>query len=166
MNHISGATASSQRYGGRRHPHAGFAVAALLGTVHAAFSFYWAVGGRWLIETLGERIVTTFASMTWVLIPVGLVKLAAAALPAWWDARGWPAAHLSRTLCWLGAAVLIGWGGVNTLVAHLVLSGAFHPDGGYDRPGMMGHAWLWDPLFLAWGTAVVLGLVGSRRRSR
>ncbi|WP_235531315.1 hypothetical protein [Phycicoccus sp. Soil748] len=44
------------------------------------------------------------------------------------------------------------------MVANLVLVGAIHPSSGFDRPGMVGHAWLWDPLFLLWGASVVLGL--------
>ena len=61
------------------------------------------------------------------------------------------------------ATVLIFWGGINTVVGNLVLGGAIEPSGGYDRPGMIGHAWLWDPLFLIWGTALAVGLAGSRQ---
>lgn len=139
-------------------------LAALAGTVHALFSLYWAIGGDWLLETLGERIVTTFADMRWVLLPVGLVKLVAALAPLWLDRRGWPLRPLSRGLAWLGALVLVVWGGLNTVVGQLVLSGAIQPDGGYDRPGMIGHAWLWDPLFLVWGLALLVHLVGTRGR--
>ncbi|OAB88951.1 hypothetical protein AWH69_04085 [Janibacter melonis] len=139
-------------------------LAALVGTVHAIFSLYWAIGGDWLLETLGERIVTTFADMRWVLVPVGLVKLVAALAPLGLDRRGWPLRPLTRGLAWLGAAVLVVWGGLNTLVGQLVLAGAIQPDGGYDRPGMIGHAWLWDPLFLLWGLALLVHLVVTRRR--
>jgi len=38
--------------------------------------------------------------------------------------------------------------GANTVVAALVLAGGIDPDGGYDRRAMIGHAFLWDPLFL------------------
>ena len=34
----------------------------------------------------------------------------------------------------------IGWGGLNTAVANLVLAGLIRPDDGFDRPGMIGHA--------------------------
>ena len=73
---------------------------------------------------------------------------------------------------WVGAAVLIVWGGLNTVVGNLVLTGVIRPGSGYDRAGMIGHAWLWDPLFLAWGIALVMGLVATsgwdraRRQSR
>lgn len=139
-------------------------LAALAGTVHAFFSLYWAIGGDWLLETLGERIVTTFADMRWVLVPVGLIKLVAALAPLWLDRRGWPLRPLTRGLAWLGGAVLVVWGGLNTVVGQLVLAGAIRPDGGYDRPGMIGHAWLWDPLFLVWGLALLVYLAATRRR--
>lgn len=139
-------------------------LAALAGTVHALFSLYWAIGGDWLLETLGERIVTTFADMRWVLLPVGLVKLVAALAPLWFDRRGWPLRPLTRGLAWLGAVVLVVWGGLNTVVGQLVLAGAIRPDGGFDRPGMIGHAWLWDPLFLVWGLALLVHLAATRRR--
>lgn len=38
------------------------------------------------------------------------------------------------------------WGGLNTAVGNLVLAGVIQPDSGFDRPGMIGHAYLWDPL--------------------
>lgn len=141
-----------------------FVVAGVLGTAHAAFSLYWGLGGGWLLSTLGERILDTFAGLEWVLIPVGLLKLAAAWLPALANSSGWPVARTSRIVAWLAVAVLVGWGGLNTVVGNLVVSGVIDPDGGYDRAGMIGHAFLWDPLFLAWGLALGVGLVLTRAR--
>ena len=37
---------------------------------------------------------------------------------------------------------------------------------GTDRLGLMGHAFLWDPLFALWGIALAAGLVLSRSSSR
>lgn len=141
------------------------AVAATAGALHAAFSLYWAAGGKWLIETLGERILSAFRGFEWVLFLVGAVKLAGAILPSWLNARGWPGGRLWRPLCWIGSGGLIAWGGANTVVANLVLTGVVTPDGGYHRPGMIGHGWLWDPLFLVWGVALAIGLWLSRRRT-
>lgn len=58
--------------------------------------------------------------------------------------------------------LLVGWGGLNTAVANLVLLGIIQPESGFDRAGMVGHAYLWDPLFLAWGMALAMGLIASR----
>ena len=56
------------------------------------------------------------------------------------------------------------WGGLNTIVGNLVLAGAIVPEGGFDRTGMIGHAFLWDPLFAVWGLALAVAL--ARRRGR
>lgn len=140
----------------------GLRVAAVLGVVHALFSLYWAVGGTFLVWSLGTGLRDSFSGREWLLVPVGAVKLAAALAPVLLARSGWPAPRLTRALCWLGALVLVLWGGLNTVVGNAVLAGLVTPDGGYDRPGMIGHAWLWDPLFLAWGISLAVGLLTSR----
>ena len=109
-------------------------------------------------------MVEQFQDMRWVLIPVGVAKLAGALVPHWLHRAGWPGRKVWRPLCWLGSAGLILWGGVNTLIAHLVLAGLVAPGEEFDRLGMLGHAWLWDPLFLGWGVALAAGLWLSRDR--
>lgn len=142
-----------------------FVIAAVLGTVHALVSLYWALGGNRLLDTLGERITTEFTDRRWLLLPVVVVKLVAALAPLWLDRHGWPARAVTRGLSWLAAAVLLLWGGLNTVVGNLVLGGLVVPSGGYDRPAVVGHAWLWDPLFLLWGLALAAGLYATRRRA-
>ncbi|MFK5689530.1 DUF3995 domain-containing protein [Ornithinimicrobium sp. LYQ92] len=133
-------------------------VAAVAGTGHGLFSLYWAVGGTWLVETLGEDIVETFADQLWLLLPVGVLKVGFAVLPLLLAESGRPISRVLRIVLWLGAVTLVVWGGLNTVVAHLVLAGVIQPTGGYDHQGMIGHAWIWDPLFLLWGVALVMGL--------
>ncbi|MEO5609732.1 MAG: DUF3995 domain-containing protein [Ornithinibacter sp.] len=145
---------------------ASLGVAAALGTLHAAVSLYWAAGGTALLWSLGTGLIQRFTGREWLLVPIGLTKLAAALTPLVLARSGWPAARVTRAVCWLGAAALVVWGGLNTVVGQMVLAGVIHPDGGYDRPGMLGHAWLWDPLFLLWGGALVVGLLESRMRRR
>ncbi len=142
----------------------GLRVAAVLGLAHAGFTLYWATGGTFLVWSLGTGLRESFAGREWLLVPIGLVKVVAAVAPALLARSGWPARRLTRAVSWVGALVLVVWGGLNTVVGNLVLAGVIRPDGGYDRPGMIGHAWLWDPLFLAWGVALAVGLVGSRVR--
>ncbi|KAA9394822.1 DUF3995 domain-containing protein [Kocuria coralli] len=143
-----------------------FLIAAAAGTVHGAFSVYWGLGGDWLLRTVGESLVEAFAGIRGVLVLVGLVKIVAAVVP--WLSRGWrgPWRGIVRAVSWAGAVLLILWGGVNTVVGNLVLAGVVVPDSGYDRAGMIGHAWIWDPLFLLWGVALLLALLRSRRRRR
>lgn len=142
--------------------------AAVVGTVHGIFSIYWGFGGTWLVNTLGDDLVDLWQRHAVLLVPVGVVKVIAALLPLvlvkgcagpapWWH-------RALRYVSWAGAVLLILWGGVNTVTGNLVLGGVVVPDGGYDRAGMIGHAWLWDPLFLLWGVALGVGLWLSRRR--
>ncbi|HIW91331.1 MAG TPA: DUF3995 domain-containing protein [Candidatus Corynebacterium avicola] len=148
-----------------------FVIAAVAGVVHGAFSLYWGIGGSWLVETLGADLVEIWEDNAILLVPVGLVKIAAAVIPLLLltPQGGWLPGLLRRIIrgiSWAGGILLILWGGVNTVSGNLVLSGILEPDGGYDRDGMIGHAWLWDPLFLVWGIALVAGLLLGRRRSR
>lgn len=137
--------------------------AAVVGLVHAAVSAWWMLGGTWLLETLGERVMEAFDGRLWMLAPVVAVKLVAAVGPVWLDARGWPARRLTRATSWLAAVVLVAWGGANVVVSNLVLAGVLTPSGPLDRPAVIGHAWLWDPLFLLWGALLALGLWRARR---
>jgi hypothetical protein len=143
-----------------------FTVAAVAGVVHGAFSLYWGVGGSWLVDTLGENLVEQWQKHHALLLPVGAVKILAALLPLLLLRTPGPPVLWRRPLravSWAGSVLLILWGGVNTVTGNLVLAGIVEPDGGYDHDGMVGHAWLWDPLFLVWGVALVVGLWLSGR---
>jgi len=137
-------------------------VAALAGGVHAAFSLYWALGGRALIDTVGPWAVTLADTRPVVaglgLTVVGVVKLAAAAVPLLLASGRLPKPGIWRKLCQAGAWLLVLYGGLNIAVAWLVLGGVVTSSGGYDRNAMLGHAALWDPLFLLWGVLLLLGL--------
>lgn len=147
----------------RRAP-VGLVAAAVLGLVHAGFSFYWAAGGTLLVSSLGTDLVERFRGREWVLVPIGVVKAIAAVAPLAFGRRGWPVRRVTRLVCWAGAVLLMAWGGLNTIVGNLVLAGVIRPDSGYDHAGMVGHAYLWDPLFLVWGLALAAGLLDSRDR--
>jgi len=148
--------------------------AALVGAVHAGFSLYWAVGGRWLLATVGQWALdlSTKAPLA-AGVTLGLVvavKLLGATIPVGvaYGRVPWP--RLWRGISWGGGLLLVAYGGINTIVALAVLAGAIRPEGGYDAGAMMGHAYLWDPLFFLWGTTLVLSLwlsrstVGAARR--
>lgn len=139
----------------------GFFAAAVFGAIHAGFSLYWSVGGTFLLGSLGTGVLETFRNRLWVLVPVGLFKLLAALAPLLLAFHDWPVRRLSRVTCWAGALVLMVWGGLNTVVGNLVLGEVIQPSGGFDRQGMLGHAYLWGPLFLLWGLALTYGLRAS-----
>lgn len=136
------------------------------GLVHAAFSLYWAVGGQWLLDTVGRWAVQQSALAPrrtgLILALVGLAKIAAALLPVALAYNRLRGPRFWRAACWAGAVLLVLYGGANTAVSHAVLSGLVRPDTGYDRAAMIGHAWLWDPLFLLWGAALLGYLLLSR----
>jgi len=136
--------------------------AALAGGVHATFSLYWALGGRVLLETVGPWAVTLADTRPIAagvgLTAVGVLKLAAAAVPLMLVSGRLPAPGTWRIVCRAGAGLMVLYGGVNAAVAWLVLSGVVTSSGGYDRDAMLGHAALWDPLFLLWGVLLLLGL--------
>jgi Protein of unknown function (DUF3995) len=144
--------------------------AAVAGLIHAAFSLYWALGGRWLLRTVGEwavdyvREAPVAAGM--LLTTVAAVKCAVAIIPLLASRRPLPRPRLWRGLAWLAAIVLTGYGAVNAVVGWLVLGAAVRPVGGFDRQAMIGHAYLWDALFLVWGLLLGAGLragAGDRR---
>ncbi|GAA3701768.1 DUF3995 domain-containing protein [Microlunatus aurantiacus] len=140
--------------------------AAAFGLVHAAFSAYWAIGGDWLLRTVGAWAVglrddsPTAAALG--LGAVALVKAVAAVVPVLVAYGRLPWRPLLRAVSWVGGGFLILYGGVNVVVSGAVLAGLITPDGGFDRPAMIGHAFLWDPLFALWGAALVVSLALSR----
>lgn len=125
------------------------------GLVHASFSAYWALGGQWLLDTVGrEAVQVSSDSRLLTGLGLGLVALAKACgavipVAAAYGRIGW--AGLWRGLSWAGAGLLILYGGVNAAVSNAVLAGWVVPADGYNFPAVAGHAWLWDPLFLLWG---------------
>ncbi len=144
--------------------------AGLAGAVHAGFSLYWAVGGRWLLATVGQWAVDLSTERPLAAgITLGLVaavKLLGATIPVGVAYGRVPWAWLWRGISWAGGLLLVGYGGINTIVALAVLAGVIRPEGGYDADAMMGHAYLWDPLFFLWGGALVLSLWLSRQTLR
>ncbi len=144
--------------------------AAGLGAVHAAFSLYWAVGGTWLLATVGQWAVRLSEDAP-VLAGLGLglvavAKIAGAAVPVGVE-YGWIGwRRFWRALSWVGGVGLIAYGGLNIVVSGSVLAGLIDVEEGYDSAAMVGHALLWDPLFFLWGCALVFALALSRNGYR
>lgn len=139
--------------------------AAVAGLAHAGFSVYWAFGGRWLLRTVGQwavdyaRDAPVLSGL--VLAVVAVVKAAVAVVPLASTRVSLPHPRVWRSISWLVAVVLVGYGGLNSVVAWLVLGGVLRPGGGYDRQAMIGHGYLWDPLFLIWGLLLAGGLLAG-----
>jgi hypothetical protein len=137
-------------------------LAVVCGVIHAAFSLYWALGGAWLLATIGQWAVS-LAREAPALAGIGLclvafAKLLAALIPLAVEYGRVPARRFWRALSLAGGVGLILYGGLNCVVSSAVLAGIIQPKGGFDRDAMIGHAWLWDPLFFIWGCALVTSL--------
>lgn len=139
--------------------------AGLVATAHALPSAYWALGGDALVGTVGSWASAWRASdplaVGLVLAAIAVAKLAAGWLP-WLIDQRWTRAPGWRRPAWLVAIGLIVYGGVNTIAAWLTMLGVV-PVTVTEPVALLGHAFLWDPLFLAWGVLLVLGLRASER---
>jgi hypothetical protein len=60
---------------------------------------------------------------------------------------------------------MVVYGGVSSGVSSAVLAGWIHSKSGYNHDAMVGHAYLWDPLFFLWGCALVGSLALTRKWS-
>lgn len=141
-------------------------VAGTIGVVHAGFSLYWALGGRWLLPTVGQWAVR-LADRSPVAAGVALgavaaVKLTASAVPVLVEAGTLPGRRAWRAAEAGGAALLLVYGLFNVVVAWAVLTGVITSAGGYDHAAEFGHAALWDPLFFLWGAFLAAGLTLTR----
>lgn len=141
-------------------------VAAAAGLLHAGFSAYWAAGGGLLLDTVGEWAVELRDSAPGAaaagLGAIALLKAIAAVLPVAVAYGRIPRPAVWRVLSWLGAVGLVLYGGANTVISNMVLAGVLG-SGDHNRAAMVGHAWLWDPLFLVWGGSLLIHLWRSRR---
>lgn len=137
-----------------------------VGMLHAASSFYWAIGGQWLLPTVGEWAVDFVdrspGEAGLLLGSIALIKALAALVPVAVAFNKIPWRRFWRASCWIGGLGLIAYGALNVVVSGAVLLGIIRPEGGYDQAAMAGHAFLWDPLFLFWGLALIVWLRASK----
>jgi hypothetical protein len=140
------------------------------GLAYAAIGAYWAVGGTWLLDTVGGTlgqqgragnpgiILAVWAAAVLKIIGA-MVPLAAAGVTPGQATTGWR--RQLRVLAWLEAAILTVYGLVLTGAGLLVQSGAIAPAASADHRALAWHAYLWDPWFLLWGALVTAALVRS-----
>ncbi len=163
---LAGRLAPRQRRSRACRGLAWFGAAAGVGGVHALASLYWALGGDWLINTVGRWAVDWRNrrpnEVALILSLIVVMKTAGCVVPLLNAAGRLPAPQLWRGLSWCGAIGLIGYGGINTLAAWATLAGLLSEDPIDDPGALLGHAALWDPLFLLWGVFLLLGLRASR----
>jgi len=146
-----------------------------VGLAYAAISVYWAVGGRWLLNTLGLSLSQPGQAghLAALLAAWGAaaVKAVAALMPllaigVWPRTANGRLRRLARVLTWIEAAILTGYGLVLTASGLLVQAGVIQATAPADRLAQKWHAYLWDPWFLIWGIFVFLALWRSRSASQ
>lgn len=146
-----------------------------VGLAYATISVYWAVGGRWLLNTVGISLSQPGqAGHLAALLAVwgaAAVKAVATVLPllaigVWPRTANGGLRRLARVLTWIEAAILVGYGLVLTASGLLVQAGVIKAAAHADRLAREWHAYLWDPWFLIWGIFVFLALWRSRSASQ
>lgn len=122
----------------------------------AAFSFYWAAGGTFGLNTLGEGIESLAAAgELWFLSLVavtGVMKLIPCLLVLSlirpWGHRFSPRTRLV-SVAGLGILSFL-YGGMQMATKLLVLVGVFSPEE-IDAAGFWGHLLIWDPVWIIGG---------------
>jgi Protein of unknown function (DUF3995) len=145
----------------------------VVGLLYAAISVHWALGGTWLLDTIGGSLEEQGrAGNPGVILAVwaaAVIKMIAAVLPLV-ALRGPSSPAQNRTmwvLAWVEAAILIGYGLVQTVAGLLVQADVIHASATADHRALAWHAYLWEPWFLIWGLLVAAALLRGRyRRSR
>lgn len=139
--------------------------AGVLGTLHAASSICWAIGGQWLLATVGQWAMdAATGGSRWVFVGlflIRLIKLAAAWIPLLAQSGLIPWLRFWRVVSWVGGPALILYGGANAVLGTAVLVGWIDSEV-TDHEAMVGHAFIWSPHFALWGAALTVALMGSR----
>lgn len=143
-------------------------VAAALGLLHAAFSVYWALGGTWLLDTIGGSLEAggragdpLIRTLVWAAVAMKLIAVVAGLLAVSPDLRGRPR-RVARFVAWSAAVILTLYGGVLTGAGLLVQTGVIPAAPDADHRALAWHTFLWDPWFLLWGLVLGLALWYSR----
>ncbi|MEV0285252.1 DUF3995 domain-containing protein [Kribbella sp. NPDC050820] len=139
--------------------------ACMLGLGHALFSAYWALGGTWLLDTIGgdlERWGRTREPLVilglWLVVVLKAGVAVAAPILQYDVVR---APRVPRILSWIAATVLTLYGGILTLAGIVAVRSDVQAS---DPRALAWHAYFWDPWFLLWGLAFALSLWWSRDR--
>ncbi|MGV9270175.1 DUF3995 domain-containing protein [Kitasatospora sp. NPDC003701] len=134
------------------------------GLLFAGISFYWGVGGRALLDTVGGAIERrALAGDTAVYVAVwvtGVLKLFGAAL-ALALVRPWGPRLPRRALLLFGCAAAIGltlYGGALDVTNALAAAHVVEPSTPIEWKALWWHLWVWDLSFLVWGILFALAL--------
>jgi hypothetical protein len=136
----------------------------------AVLSFYWAAGGTFGLNTLGEAIESLAAAgELWVSLLVavtGAMKLIPSVLVLslirpWGDR--FPLKVRLAAVAGLGILSFL-YGGVQMAMKLLVLAGVFTPEK-IDTAGFWGHLLIWDPVWIIGGVLLCTVAWNYHRRN-
>jgi Protein of unknown function (DUF3995) len=140
--------------------------ALVVALAYAAISAYWALGGTWLLTTVGASLTTNHRSimLTSVVWAAVALKAAGALVPllACLPPRRSTWHPVLRVCAWAEGALIALYGFVFTSVELMAEVGMIHPGKTTDRRALAWHAYLWDPWFLIWGLLVITALLLTR----
>ena len=139
-----------------------------LGVLFAGVSAYWALGGTWLLDTVGGSLAKEgrrrdggLIAVLWLTVVLKLVAagLGLAVVYRWRSRlRPW----LIPVLAWTAAAILTAYGAVLTFVGLLLQAGILSIPADADHHALRWHAFFWDPWFLIWGVVLTTALFRHR----
>lgn len=134
----------------------------------ALLSLYWALGGEWLLETIGEAVTEPARSgdpaavaAVWASVVVkfaagvaalGLLQRWGQWFPRWFLVGGG----------WLAAGLLLLYGGASTVQQLLMASGVVEVSATFE-PVLYWHLFLWSPYWLVGGVLFALSTVHLAR---
>lgn len=155
---------------GRNRPGTAAALAACaVGLAYAGVSAYWALGGTWLLSTVGASLArpggqgpvavagvwtAVVLKLLAALVPLVVVR---AVLEGSWARR-------AAILAWVETAVLVVYGFAWSATEILVEILSSPPAS--ERRAYAWHAYLWDPWFLLWGILAAAALLRRRAGAR
>jgi hypothetical protein len=150
---------------------AGYA-AAFWAFLFAAMSFYWALGGRLGVETIGDAITKpalagdpTILAVVWItgalkvvagVLALALVQPWGRRIPRWMSLLGG----------WGASALFLVYGAANLVQDALIVAGAIPTPVGLGAVAARWHLFLWDPWWLLGGVLFALATWRFSRRRR
>lgn len=154
---------------GTRSPSWPAYAACVWGLVFAGISFYWGVGGRTLLDTVGGAIErSALAGDTAIYVAVwvtGALKLVGAVL-ALALVRPWGQRLPRRVVllfAWVAAVGLTLYGGVLEVTNTLAATHVVKPSTPIEWKALWWHLWVWDLSFFIWGILFAAALPRFRR---
>jgi hypothetical protein len=141
----------------------------LLALLFALVSFYWAVGGKWGLDTLGgslEKFAKSASpgamAVIWAVVALKLIAAALALAFVRPRGRRIPSRYLVTVGTLAGATVTI-YGAMLVATEALVETGAVRPASSVDWLALRWHLELWDMWFLIYGILLLVTVSSYRR---